>query len=178
MALYTHFGSMEALIDAVVAEGFRLMETRLVAVPQSDDPVRDVTLQTLAYVDFAVEHRDLYGIMFGTIPLGQYQRTSPDQLQSGRTETLDRIGANLARAAGSGRLLPQRSSDLAFIWWSAVHGYALLETSGHIAPGPGRPRILAGLLTALFTGLGDDLDAANRSVESGIQVRSDNDVPV
>lgn len=178
MAVYTHFGSMEALIDAVVTEGFRLLETRLISTRSTDDPLRDVTAQTLAYVDFAVAHRDLYGIMFGTIPLGRYQRTSPDQLTSGRVETLDRIGANLARAAESGRLLPRRPSELAFIWWSAVHGYALLETSGHFAPRRGRSRILTGLLTALFAGLGDDLEEANRSVGSGMRVATEVDAPI
>lgn len=169
MTVYTHFGSMEALIDAVVAEGFSLMEARLLAVKRTEDPLRDVTSQTLAYVEFAVEHRDLYGIMFGTVPLGRYQRTSPTQLQAGRAETLDRVGANLARAVDSGRLGHRRTSELAFMWWSLTHGYALLETSGHIDPGPGRPRILAGLLTALFTGLGDGEHAAKASVGSGIQ---------
>lgn len=166
MTVYTHFGSMEALIDAVVTEGFRIMEARLVAVARTDDPIRDVTMQTLAYVDFAVEHRDLYGIMFGTVPLGGYQRTSPAQLRAGRAETLDRVGATLVRVVESGRLAPRRSSELAFMWWSLAHGYALLETSGHIAAGTGRPRILAGVLTALLSGLGDG--TAHASVEAGI----------
>lgn len=172
MTVYTHFGSMEALIDAVVTEGFSVMEARLLAVPGTEDPLRDVTAQTVTYIEFAVEHRDLYGIMFGTVPLGRYQRTSPAQLQTGRAETLDRIGANLVRAVESGRLDQRRSSELAFMWWSLAHGYALLETSGHIAPRPGRPRILANLLAALFAGLGDDEQAAKASVESGIREHS------
>lgn len=169
MAVYTHFGSMEALVDEVANEGFRRMEAALVAVAPTEDPLRDVAAQTVAYVDFATSHRDLYGVMFGTTPLGRYQRTSPEQLRTGRPETLDRVAANLERAVHLGRLGERHPSDLAFIWWATAHGYALLETSGHIHPTPGRPRILQQLLVALLSGLGDGAEAA-ASVAGGLDL--------
>lgn len=56
MAVYTHFGSMEALVQAVVSEGFDRLEQRFLAVEPSDDPVRDVARLTAAYVDHAREN--------------------------------------------------------------------------------------------------------------------------
>lgn len=163
MAVYTHFGTMEDLVEAVVLEGFRLLEEGLLEVVPTDDPLADVAAQTRVYVDFAAVHRDLYGVMFGTVPLGHYRRRTPAQLRIGRKETLDRIGANLDRAVEQGRIDQRSSPDLAFLWWSAVHGYTLLETSGHIHAQPGRTRILRPLLVALFIGLGDDPVRAERS---------------
>lgn len=168
MAVYSHFGSMQALVRAVIEHGFSLLEEHLVAVPASADPVRDVVAQTRAYLAYAGEHPELYAVMFLTMPLGPYRPTSPAELRTGRRETLDRIGANLARAAESGRISAAPQADLAFTWWSAVHGYAMLESSGHIHRNPGRTRILQRLLVALFTGLGDAPATAAASVRQGL----------
>lgn len=168
MAVYSTFGSMETLLEAVVDEGFRLLGERFSAITPSEDPLRDVAERTMAYVGFAAEHRDLYGVMFGTTPLGSYRRTSPDQLRTGREGTLDRVGADLARAGDLGRIAPRPRANPSFLWWSAIHGYSLLETSGHVSPETGRPRILAELLVTLFAGLGDDLERASASVRAGL----------
>ncbi|MFC7451160.1 TetR/AcrR family transcriptional regulator [Rhodococcus daqingensis] len=167
MSVYTRFGSMEALVRAVVDEGFAVLEGGLLAVPTTEDPLRDVAAQTAAYLRFASENAALYAVMFGTVPLGGFRPVTPEELQAGRRETLDRVGANLARAVDTGRLRPAKTSDLAFTWWSAVHGYAMLESSGHIHAEPGRSRVLERLMVALFTGLGDDLDGATGSVRAG-----------
>lgn len=171
MGVYTQFGSMDALVDAIVAEAFIRLEARLCVVPASADPVQDVAAQTIAYVDFATENPDLYGVMFGTIPLGPYRRTTAAELQTGRTETLDRVGQNLARAAAEGRIRPLSTTDLAFMWWSTVHGYSLLETGGYIHAKPGRARILQGLIEGLFAGVGDEPIIAAASVTAGITPR-------
>lgn len=168
MSVYSHVGSMELLVRAVVEEGFRTLEEVLVAVEPSDDPVRDVGAQTAAYLRHATTHPHLYAVMFGTLPLGPYRASDPAELRAGRRETLDRIGHNWVRAVASGRIDEARESDLAFTWWSAIHGYALLESSGHIHAEPGRVRVLERLLTALFVGLGDDPDRAGTSVREGL----------
>jgi AcrR family transcriptional regulator len=169
MSVYSRFGSMEVLVRAVVDEGFAVLERELLAVPTTEDPLRDVAAQTAAYLRFAGENAVLYAVMFGTVPLGRFRPVTPEELQTGRRETLDRIAANLGRAVEAGRFRPAPTADLAFIWWSAVHGYAMLESSGHIHAATGRVRILERLLAALFTGLGDDLDVATRSVRAGLE---------
>lgn len=168
MSVYTHVGSMELLVRAVVDEGFRTLEAALVAIGATDDPLRDVATQTAAYLRHATAHPDLYAVMFGTLPLGKFRANDPAELQTGRRETLDRIGHNLVRAVDAGRLDPAGESDLAFSWWSAVHGYAVLESSGHIHPVPGRVRVLQRLLVALFVGLGDERESARASVGEGL----------
>lgn len=168
MGVYTAFGSMELLVRAVVEEGFAMLERAFLAVDPTDDPVRDVAAQSAAYLLHAVEHRELYAVMFGTAPLGQFRLPSPSAEQTGRSETLDRVAANLGRAVRSGRLRDDRAADLSFRWWSAVHGYAMLETAGFVLPDPGRERVLAPLLAAFFVGSGDRADSAEASVREGL----------
>lgn len=156
MAVYSNFGSMEALVAAVVDEGFHILEGAFLALRPSDDPLADIAAQSSAYLDFATQHADLYAVMFGTAYLGQYRPSGYGELAEGRRRTLDRVADNLARAIQAGRLNEAPSSDLAFTWWSAVHGYAMLESAGRVDPAKGRGRVFLRLLTALFVGLGDD----------------------
>lgn len=168
MSVYTCFGSMEVLVRAVVEEGFAMLERRLVEVVATDDPVRDVAAQSAAYLAHAREYAELYAVMFGTASLGQFRLPSPSTEQRGRTQTLDRIAVNLGRAVDLGRLRPASAGDLSFRWWSSVHGYALLETTGFIHADPGRQRVLEPMLVAFFAGSGDDVAAARTSVSEGL----------
>lgn len=171
MAVYTHFGSMEPLVAAVVEEGFAMLERAFVEVVPSDDPVRDVAAQTAAYLEFATEQAALYAVMFGTAPLGRFRLPPPTTDQRGRRQTLDRVAEALGRAHADGRVDEERSADLSFRWWSLVHGYALLEAAGFVLAGPGRVRVLAPGLVAFFVGHGDDAARARASVRSGLAAR-------
>lgn len=168
MAVYTHFGSMGALVRAVVAGGFDALETAFVAVAESDDPVADVARQSAAYVRYARENRDLYAVMFGIAALGEFRPTTPEELAVGRRQTLDRVAGNLGRAAAAGRISEARGAAPAFRWWTVVHGYALLESSGHIDAERGPTSVLVPLLRDFFVGEGDARDRALDSVTLGL----------
>ncbi|HSX67002.1 TetR/AcrR family transcriptional regulator [Nocardioides sp.] len=168
MAVYTHFGAMEALVVAVVDEGFAMLERAFVAVVLTDDPVRDVASLTAAYLEFASEYAALYSVMFGTAPLGRFKLPSPETDQRGRRETLDRVAARLEQALATGRLRGGRPVDISFQWWSLIHGYALLEAARFVLAGPGRARVLLPGLTAFFIGHGDEPKLARASVEAAL----------
>src|SRR5439155_23623512 len=65
MAVYTHFGGMPQLVEAVVREGFRRLDERLAAVPRTEDPLADLFALGLAYRAHALENTQLYRLMFG-----------------------------------------------------------------------------------------------------------------
>lgn len=170
MAVYTQFGSMEALVGGVVEEGFARLEQRLVARPDTDDPLADVAARTAAYVAHARENDALTRVMFGAATLGRYRPVTPEQLEVGRRETLDRVGDALARAVASGRIRDAGGTALVFRWWVLAHGYAVLEGAGYVAPDRGPERVLGPLLVDFFAGEGDDPAAARASVEAGFRL--------
>src|SRR5947208_7889177 len=69
-AVYTLFGGMPGLFEALVAEGFGRMARHITAVPETDDPVADFFAQGWAYVDWALAHPQLYRLMFGLTGAG------------------------------------------------------------------------------------------------------------
>jgi AcrR family transcriptional regulator len=103
MGVYTHFGSMPDLADAIVAEGFARLRTLLVEVPPTDDALADLAGLARAYLIHARRNPHLYAVMFGTASLGRYRPQTADERERGR-DTFDEIVHAAERAVAQGRL--------------------------------------------------------------------------
>lgn len=158
MAVYTHFGSMEGLWQALRREGFTDLETAFSAVPATDDPLQDLTALICAYLRHGLDHPDLYRVMFdASIELVDLPAADA---------TLDYLVRAARRAVDAGRLRPETAPlDVAIQAWAVAHGLLSLvaggplprETLQHAVP----------ILSALFAGAGDDPARARLSVRAG-----------
>src|SRR5271169_5337523 len=63
-AAYRHFANKEGLLASVAAEGFRELAAAMDTGAAGSDPLGGVGL---AYFDFALQKRGLFGLMFGPI---------------------------------------------------------------------------------------------------------------
>ncbi|MFE3177449.1 TetR/AcrR family transcriptional regulator [Amycolatopsis sp. NPDC059090] len=166
MAVYTHFGGMAALTDAVAREGFRRLIANMATVGQSDDPVADLYGLALAYRRTAVEHPELFTLMFREAgargqAVGDLMRESPD---SEAAASFRGMVAAVSRTIEAGRLKGDPLSVASQIW-SAIHGYVTLELLGHFGRGDrGVAEVLSPLCVTLVVGLGDSPAAARASV--------------
>src|SRR5690349_316652 len=59
MAVYSEFGSLGALADAVVLRGFGALQAELMSVGPTDDPITDIWRLALTYAGFAARHPHL-----------------------------------------------------------------------------------------------------------------------
>jgi AcrR family transcriptional regulator len=168
MAVYTHFGGMAALLDAVASEGFRRLSADLAAVTPTEDPVADLLALSLAYRHTAREHPELFAVTFGRAKgLSLAEVVASGDSNEGSTAFGYLLRAT-ERAIEAGRFHGAPFPAAAQLW-SAVHGYVTLETSGHF----GQRRqdvedILVPLGVTLAIGLGDTAEAARRSGEAGL----------
>ena len=158
MAVYTWFGGMDGLWRALRQEGFTRLDARLAAVEASADPVRDLATLSAGYVATALEHPDLYRVMFDA----SVDLEDGDAADS----TLHRLVDAAARATAAGRFDAGTDPvDLAVRVWVVGHGLVSLVATGPLPPealGHAVP-----LLTAVLVGAGDDPDDCRRSVEAG-----------
>ncbi|MGW3348745.1 TetR/AcrR family transcriptional regulator [Nonomuraea rubra] len=158
MAVYTYFGSMDGLWAAMRQEGFTRLAARLATVISTRDPVRDLAALGAAYLSNAMAAPDLYRVMFD----------AGFELEDAAAAdgTLHCLVATVARATAAGRFHDDTDPlELATRSWIIGHGLASL-----VATGPLPQQALAHgvpLLTALFTGAGDDPERCRRSVERG-----------
>lgn len=128
MAVYTHFGSMAGVVDEVATEGFRRLIDHVDAVGASDDPLADLRRMAGAYRDNALENRHLFGVMFGAISLGGFHGRGADPEVS--AAAFDQIVSGVERAMAAGVLREGDPRAVAAQFWSALHGYVMLELAG------------------------------------------------
>ncbi len=159
MAVYTHFGSMPDLADAVVSEGFARLAARLTNVPRTEDAISDLAGLSHAYLNHARQNRHLYAVMFGTAPLGKYRPQGAVERERGRY-TFEEIVHTARRAVEQSRLRPTEPLAIATQLWTAMHGYVMLDVGGYLGEN-GVERVLIPMFVNLLTGLGADRDAAD-----------------
>lgn len=162
MAVYTYFGSMGELARAVVDEGFFRLSTLLRQVPQTDNPLVDLTDIGHAYMVNAIANPHLYAVMFGAASLGQYRAQAPDELSAGKYTFEEMIEAG-SRAIAAGQVKVSDPVLMASQLWSAAHGVIMLHTAGffgdrHVA------KILVPTLRNVMLGLGADKDAVSDAI--------------
>jgi AcrR family transcriptional regulator len=164
MAVYTHFGSMADLADAVVAEGFSRLAALLAEVPRTDDAITDLAGLARAYLVNARQNPHLYAVMFGTAPLGKYRPQTADERERGRY-TFDEIVETSRRAVEQGRLRQAEPLAIASQLWTAMHGYVMLDVGGYFGE-DGIEHVLVPMFVSLLSGLGADPDAALASIKT------------
>ncbi|MEV0728487.1 TetR/AcrR family transcriptional regulator [Polymorphospora sp. NPDC050346] len=158
MAVYTYFGGMDGLWQAVRQEGFTRLAARLATVPLTPDPVRDLAALGAAYMSNALSNPDLYRVMFDA----GFALEDP----AAADESLHSLVRAIERAKDTGRFRPDVDTvALATQTWVIGHGLVSLVATGPLprqALDHGVP-----MLTALFTSCGDAPDRSRQSVELG-----------
>jgi AcrR family transcriptional regulator len=178
-ALYTLFGGMSGLFEAIVADGFAEFARYVSAVPESDDPVADFFAKGAAYSEWALSHPQLYRLMFG-LTGGELRRhvglevvvagTAANSPQA--QAAVDVLFHSMTRVAESGRIDPVDPVLAAGQFLSATHGYLLLNIAG-VVGADGEIGIVRELAVNLMVGLGDDRAAATRSLAAAEVARGE-----
>ena len=118
-AVYSLFGSKEALLVALGARAFDLLAAGLDAMPTTDDPAADlIEAGAVLFRRFALEHPILFRIGV------QRALISPElagQFEAARLRALARLEAKVQRLAGAGRLAGRP------VGLAARHFHALCE---------------------------------------------------
>ncbi len=158
MAVYTYFGGVDGVWRAVRQEGFTRLAAKLAAVPETRDPVADLTAQLSAYAQHALDDPDLYRVMFdATADLDDTQAADA---------TLERIVEVVRRCRDRKRFRDEVDPlEFATQCWMLCHGIVSL-----IAIGPLAIEQLdhaPAMLHAQFVGAGDHPDACHASIANG-----------
>src|SRR3954471_19435646 len=113
MAVYTHFGSKQALLEQLYLYGFSRLEEQLKTVPSEGNAEQELVAFALAYREFALQNEALYGLMF--------ERGTPDFVPSddSRMAGLATFGMLAERIADWKPELPD-SARTAHLVWAAM----------------------------------------------------------
>jgi AcrR family transcriptional regulator len=164
MAVYTHFGGMDDLVRAMVHEGFRRLNARMVEVVRTADPVADVAAMGIAYRGNALENRHLYSVMFGGSTLGGFALNEDDR-QNGRYAMEPTVRA-IGRCMEAGRFRPGDAQAVANQMWIALHGLVTLELGGYLIEPYTAEVLLSAQVRSLLIGAGDGIEEATASLRA------------
>ncbi|WP_020018049.1 TetR/AcrR family transcriptional regulator [Promicromonospora sukumoe] len=158
MAVYTYFGGMDGVWRALRQEGFTRLAARFETLTIPEDPVEDLVAGVAAYVVNALEHPDLYRVMFdATVELEDVEAAEA---------TLQYLVRAARRCRDAGRIREDVDPvRLANEVWTVSHGIVSLVVSRVTS----RRTLASGvpLLTAVIVAAGDDPAVCRRSVEAG-----------
>ncbi len=174
-SLYTLFGGMPGLIDALVADGFDEFARYVAVVEETNDPVADFFAKGWTYAEWALAHPPLYRLMYGLsggelrhhagleVALATLAANTPQAQRA-----FDVLVNSMRRVTESGRLDPVDPMLAAGQFLSATHGYVLLQAGGVFGGAEEARGLIAALGVNLMVGMGDDRERAIESLQKGI----------
>jgi AcrR family transcriptional regulator len=126
------FGSKLGLVRAMFVAGFVRLAAELAAMSPSADPEAGVLDLAWAFRRFALEHRQLFDVMFSR-PFAEFEPAPEDLVAAGEVGrvVMARVGALVGPAATSSA---RKDAALAVI--AVIHGLAGMELAGILGSGP------------------------------------------
>jgi len=142
-ALYEYFDSKEAILAALYfggADGLGVRCERAVAsLPPDAGAVDAIVAVGHAYRAYALDHPDLYRLVFGGMKSLPTQR--PEDCGEDDSDSFAMMIELARKGIAAGELADQPLPVIAITTWAAVHGFVSLELTGHLTGGdaPGEP---------------------------------------
>jgi AcrR family transcriptional regulator len=183
MAVYTHFGGMQPLIDAVAEEGLRQFDEAL-TVPLTDDPVADLFVIGAAYRRYAIERPHMYRLMFGstsahginaptqnvlTLTVAEIDQRYPSFAHVVRAVHRSMLAGRITVGAANNDPADAAVVATAAQIWALIHGFVMLELAGFYGDdGAAVAPVLAAMNSNLLVALGDSPQRAQQSQQSAV----------
>ncbi|WP_460696786.1 TetR/AcrR family transcriptional regulator [Nocardia thraciensis] len=175
MTVYTHFGGMTGLLEALAAEAFTRFGTALASIAHTDDPVADFFALGYAYHSYALASPQRYRLMFGLT--AQHTRqplacdfTAGPVSEAVGAETFEHLVDAVQRMIDGGQLRQDPARPVAARVWALMHGAVMLEVSKYLGPeGNGVATVLVPATVDLLVGMGADRAEVDRSLQRTIE---------
>jgi len=131
MALYRHYAGKDALVDALVAEGFAEFETYVARAADAPTSLATIRGMLTGYVDFALARPRMFELMFLTPRQGV--PGAPASLASSPSAAFTRIIGAFAKGMQDGTFAVDDPPQAMLFAWAAIHGIIALHFSGRFA---------------------------------------------
>lgn len=168
MAIYTHFGGMPGLIDALVREGLSRFAAHVRARPAIDDPLANLFAGGLAFGEFALANPQLYRLMFGLGDGSAPKARVTWQMEEG-VDAFSVLLGSVERVIEAGEFRPQDPREAAVQVLSVTHGYLMLLIGGFVEHE--LETALEPMSINLMVGLGADREKAERALAEAAAAR-------
>lgn len=130
-----HFGDKAGLFTALATDSFHLFADAMKqAIAQAEDPLSQLRLSGIAYIEFAIKNRSRFEVMFRPEVLNcedvEYLAASRLTLQLQRDTVAGVAGSSATRAPSTPT--EEANADVVLATWGLVHGLATLLNQGNL----------------------------------------------
>ena len=147
-AVYSVFGSKEALLAALGRRAFEILETELDALPETSEPADDLIQAGLMFRRFALEHPSLLQIGFQQAPIAPEVAADFRPTQA---RAFTALIARMERLEKAGGLRGRPVMDAVFAFDALTEGLATIELR-QVLPNGGEEALWRDALNALVRG--------------------------
>ena len=137
--VYTLFGGMPGLLEALYVEGFRRLAAAMDAAEGEPGSPDSLCQMGAAYRSFALQNSAFYDVMFGRrVPDWQPSPAARDAAHG----TFSRLVSAWQACLDAGTLQGISAEEGARLCWAAIHGATSLDLHGLLDPEGARERAL------------------------------------
>jgi len=145
--LYLYFRNKQELLKEIALRGFDALGDAVAPAQALDDPFDAIAETARRYIDFGLEHHELYRLMFEDISLVG-PLTAEEKARMARTWVLGRV--LYERGVATRAFRPCDPEIEANIGWAWVHGFVQLAASQRLPAGGGSHRRLLAVRDAMI----------------------------
>ncbi|MEO6076771.1 MAG: TetR/AcrR family transcriptional regulator [Dokdonella sp.] len=127
MAIYRHYPDKDALIDALMEDGFAAWEA-IVGKIDSDDPIPWLKRAVASYGEFALTDPHRFDAAF-LLPASR-RRTVPGDFKAGRSPVIKRVIVQIEKAQAQGLLLDESPLQLTLLMSALAQGLVSMHRAG------------------------------------------------
>ncbi len=132
-AIYRHFDSKEALVVAVIEEGFRRFAEYLWRGLDARDPLARLHASCTQYARFALDHSAYYRVMFMT-PCDELGYVAvPERTADSIAPTFRFLMDRVRECIDNGDLADDDLESLSATIWAHLHGLVSLHLAAHLS---------------------------------------------
>ena len=125
-SIYLYFKDKDDLLHALIDEGLGRLHEEMVAASEGvKDPTRRCERLCRSYLNFAIDNREFYEIIFQLHP--DHMKRYPQALYRRARRNHDLFASTLAEAAGRNGKTTEADHLLAHVVWAQLHGAVTLH---------------------------------------------------
>jgi len=126
-AVYQHFSSKDAILEAVVTDGFTALAERLKRATRAGKT--SLTAIANAYVRFGLERPRLYDVMFVGPPAITFAAVAATPIPAHTAFNI------IAAAVAESGVTPAQTETVTEVVWASLHGLVTLSITRRLRPG-------------------------------------------
>jgi AcrR family transcriptional regulator len=130
MAVYRHFPNKDELLRAAGREAFATWQRRVESI-RATDPLQWMRHAGRLYTQFALDEPARFDACF-VLRTG-VERRYPRDFRAGKSPAVASIVTRVQAAQAAGTLVSADPLEVAMIFWSQLHGLAMLHRSGRMS---------------------------------------------